>query len=402
MGMAASQARLLSLTARIHGVEHQAQSIQNAKVQLATQSDQVYQDYMAAMNENVLAFDIINGANGQTSTIAANFNNLCSINRARPATANTTYALRNSQGLLIVEDDVYEAYSEGRYSNGYEFAMYMLLGDGNINLFSDADGDGLTDDVIGALEKAELEVLEDYLLNNPGDSRLRDLNTQIEKLAEDADISITNLSYATIYDYEGIADGNPAFKAEEYKKLIEELKNELYKNHANEIYQELLNTYYDELGEEVPEINQEQFDYYVSIFNQIQACGGCISINEYNGPHGDAANDADWLHNMVQSGLISVELVNVDPKTGKTTLSRTSPSSDSTLSFREKTSIDNRALAKAEAEYEHKLKQINSIDKKYDLDLSKLETERNALTTELDTVKTVIKDNVTRSFKIFS
>ncbi|MBO5737955.1 hypothetical protein J6R97_03625, partial [bacterium] len=71
-------------------------------------------------------------------------------------------------------------------------------------------------------------------------------------------------------------------------------------------------------------------------------------------------------------------------------------------SFREKTSIDNRALAKAEAEYEHKLKQINSIDKKYDLDLSKLETERNALTTELDTVKTVIKDNVTRSFKIFS
>jgi hypothetical protein len=402
--MAASQARLLSLTARIHDVEHQAQSIQNAKVQLATQSDQVYQDYMAAMNENVLAFDIINGANGQKSTIAANFNNLCSINRAHPAVAGTTYALRNSQGLLIVEDNVYEAYSEGRYKNGYEFAMYMLLGDGNVNLFYDADSDGIVDDVIGALENAELEVLEDYLENNSGDSILRTLCTQIEDLVE----GITTIpGNATIYDYGETADADPAFneeKKENYKKLIEQLKNELYKNHANEIYQMLLtNASYGDLGEgEVPDINQEQFDYYVSIFNQIQACGGCISIDEYNGPHGNAANDADWLHNMVQSGLISVELVNVDPRTGKTTLSRTSPSSDSTLSFREKTSIDNRALAKAEAEYEHKLKQINSIDKKYDLDLSKLETERNALTTELDTVKTVIKDNVTRSFKIFS
>ena len=36
MGMAASQARLLCITARIHDVEYQAQAIQNAKLQLAT------------------------------------------------------------------------------------------------------------------------------------------------------------------------------------------------------------------------------------------------------------------------------------------------------------------------------------------------------------------------------
>ena len=46
MGMAASQARLLCITARIHDVEYQAQAIQAAKVQLATQSDQVYQEYL--------------------------------------------------------------------------------------------------------------------------------------------------------------------------------------------------------------------------------------------------------------------------------------------------------------------------------------------------------------------
>ena len=43
--------------------------------------------------------------------------------------------------------------------------------------------------------------------------------------------------------------------------------------------------------------------------------------------------------------------------------------------------MDKTALAKAEAEYEHKTKQIDQKDKKFDNDLSKLETERTALTT---------------------
>ena len=42
MGLAASQLRLLSLTARIHDVEYQAQMIQSAKLQLAIQEDEVY------------------------------------------------------------------------------------------------------------------------------------------------------------------------------------------------------------------------------------------------------------------------------------------------------------------------------------------------------------------------
>ena len=51
MGMAASQARLLTITSRIHDVEYQAQSVQNAKIALATQSDEVYKDYIAALDQ---------------------------------------------------------------------------------------------------------------------------------------------------------------------------------------------------------------------------------------------------------------------------------------------------------------------------------------------------------------
>ena len=54
MGMAASQARLLTITARLHDVEYQAQSIQNAKISLATQQDDVYQKYLDALDATTL------------------------------------------------------------------------------------------------------------------------------------------------------------------------------------------------------------------------------------------------------------------------------------------------------------------------------------------------------------
>ena len=59
-------------------------------------------------------------------------------------------------------------------------------------------------------------------------------------------------------------------------------------------------------------------------------------------------------------------------------------------------------MRKAEAKYEHNLSKINAQDKKYDLSLSKLETERTALTTQYDSLKKVIDDNIERTFGIFS
>ena len=53
-------------------------------------------------------------------------------------------------------------------------------------------------------------------------------------------------------------------------------------------------------------------------------------------------------------------------------------------------------------EYENALRNINKKDKEYDLTLSKLETERSALTTEYDSVKKVIQENIDRTFGIFS
>ena len=63
---------------------------------------------------------------------------------------------------------------------------------------------------------------------------------------------------------------------------------------------------------------------------------------------------------------------------------------------------DEIALKKAEAKYEADMKRIDMKDRKYDTDLSALESERNAIKQEMDTLKTVSNDNVERTFKLFS
>ena len=53
-------------------------------------------------------------------------------------------------------------------------------------------------------------------------------------------------------------------------------------------------------------------------------------------------------------------------------------------------------------EYEEELALINQKDTRYDKKLSTLETERNALTNEIDSLKQIIKSNIETNFKVFT
>ena len=63
---------------------------------------------------------------------------------------------------------------------------------------------------------------------------------------------------------------------------------------------------------------------------------------------------------------------------------------------------DEKNLKKAEAKYEADMNQINRKDRKYDTELAALDTERSACKNEMETLKSVAKDNVDRTFKLFS
>ena len=397
MGMAASQARLLCITARIHDVEYQAQSIQNAKLQLATQQDQAYQEYNKALDATTLTVNSINIKSGETSIISANFNNLCSKNRVTAADGNN-FALRDSHGRLVVEDDIEEGFYEFQLTglnDPYEFALFMLCKDGKNNTQKNP-WDRITEQIknnknfptFTTEEKDNFEdlihgyELENYK-NNPNDKL-----TTLYKMLEDFVGEGNN-----IYE-RGKVDNN---NLEDYDRTLKNFRHELYKQNAESIYTQITEN-------DADEFNSNLFNYYVSVYNQIQVCGGCVSIADFDGPSesADASSDTEWLQAMIRSGLMSIEIINTDSKSGEVTFTTTSPSSDSSLTYSPTSSIDKRALAKAEAEYEHKLKQIDKKDQQFDLSLSKLETERSALKAQYDSTKKVIEDNIDRTFKIFS
>lgn len=380
MGMAASQARLLTITARMHDVEYQAQSIQNAKIQLATQSDQIYQNYLEALDATTLTIKDYEG-----NTIPANFNNLFGIDSVN---TKDKYALFDDRGRLVVEDEIATAYNEfkksGAESDAYAFAMWML----NPNGCNPEDID-LTD--------AENTVAADT--SNLSDKSDK-LNKIISNLGE-KDITEKSDLQNAIVDAENSGDATraKAFKEalDEYEGLEKSYRYKLYQQNAEKVY----NKQYGEEGEGY--FDQDDFNYYVRMYNEIQQAGGCVSIDEFNGPlNGDASTDGDWLKNQLSSGKFSISIVNTDKKNGDISFSTTSTATDSSLTETTTSTIDKKALAKAEAEYEHESKKIDQKDKKYDMELSKLETEREALKTEYESVKKVASDNIERTFGIFS
>ena len=396
MGMSASQARLLTITARINDVEFQAQSIQNAKIQLANQSDRVYEDYIAALDATTLTLTSIDTTSGATSIITANFNNLCS--RRRVAAANgEEYALRDRYGRLIVEDDIVDAYEDfkefGATSydrSAHSFAMFMLG-------IEDGENPDI-DDIIDAEEAS-------YNSRKDSDPDLKALHGAVEEIVN----SIDDYSASSIYDTNHVEDYGTAEQKQAYKDAMNAYREKLYsKGNSGVIYGlatgKLSNpniTKTDNYNA-TEDFNTGLYNYFVSIYKQIEACGRCVSIEDYNGPDGDAASNSDWLQSMIKSGQITLYTTEYDKNTASYKMNAASPNSESVVAFTETSAIDKTAVAKAEAKYEHEMKQIDKKDKEFDLDLAKLDTERQALAKQYDSLKTVIDENIEKSFGIFS
>lgn len=88
MGMAASQARLLSITSRLTNNEFRSQTITNSKLRLAEKSQEASAEYMEALNSEKLVYGVYNDNGGKTYT---------------PLTANTilSYAdLKNQYSIV--------------------------------------------------------------------------------------------------------------------------------------------------------------------------------------------------------------------------------------------------------------------------------------------------------------
>lgn len=167
-----------------------------------------------------------------------------------------------------------------------------------------------------------------------------------------------------------------------------------------------------------------------SNWSEVQAA--LISEYDVNISLGGAADSYTLLSTLIQEGYVVLMEVSEDAEDGYTykgngVISFTNPNNgndsteydSSSANYEEylykvfkNTSVatstmiqeisDEIGLKKAEAQYEADMRRINVKDSRYDNELAQLETERNAIKTEIETLKSVAKDNVDRTFKIFT
>lgn len=96
MGMAAGQARLLSITARLTDNELRSQTITNSKLRLADKSSEASQEYMDALNSTQLMFGTYND-NGDLSYQSLTANTLLTYSDLK-----NQYSLVNSSGQIML------------------------------------------------------------------------------------------------------------------------------------------------------------------------------------------------------------------------------------------------------------------------------------------------------------
>lgn len=104
MGLAASQARLLSITQRISDNELRAQLINNQKMRLNSESSRVSENYINALNKTNLVFANYDSEDN-AQNVPLTFNNLTAFNQY-----NNQYNLTNAAGNVLISEDVADKY----------------------------------------------------------------------------------------------------------------------------------------------------------------------------------------------------------------------------------------------------------------------------------------------------
>ena len=134
-------------------------------------------------------------------------------------------------------------------------------------------------------------------------------------------------------------------------------------------------------------------------FDYAQLCADAFDADPANPP----ANVQEVITNLIKSGDVTLVQARKDDtfaieSDNDFNIFETSVATNTGL----QEVTDTTAVKKAEAKYEADMKKIDMKDRKYDSDIAALETERNAIKQEMETLKTVAKENVERTFKLFS
>ena len=162
-------------------------------------------------------------------------------------------------------------------------------------------------------------------------------------------------------------------------------------------------------SQNIPDPEDPRTEWYINLWHRLNGPSENKSADGTGGKYYKVLEDnlyenADWLQFALEHGVVALEQVvyveNADITTGLEHSKWQHTIYSSAVDI--VTVEDEVAIQIAEAKYNKTLKEIESKDKKYDMDIKKLDTEHNALQQEYESLKSVIQKNAERSFKAFS
>lgn len=448
MGMAASQARLLSITARLTNNENSGQSISYSKQRLADQTQQITNEYNEALNTTKLT--VLTGFNGSDATYTdISYDTMTNKQMA----ANTKqYVVTDTKGRILVTEDIANAYkqSAGNYNQflaklGYSQSDMTVQ---NVASLSATDKQDAAQKIHEAWDKyfasVGIECSDDEHKGIYDDGTYRfkwnnvlDTNDKGEYLDKDGKVITADEAKTKGYSSVGSGyaswavlgdDGKPTgeYNPINYEGTTDESR-ELY-DYAMAITEAFMRT--DESLTADQKNNNQSFDpssyqlaldagnkadlnYYKNIFSKMQSSGYFTYINTPATAKDDpehykyASVGTGTAGNVQKSPLKDNTVFEAALRDGSLRLEYYSTTSKSfkTTTISEDNCIqevsDERAIARAESKYNQDMADLENQDKKLDLELKKLDTEHSALQTEYDSVKNVVDKNVESSFKTF-
>ncbi len=410
MGLSASQGRMLLLTARKSDLEYRAQQISQKRLVLAQQLEEIAVDYENATSNRQMKISLALASTNSGNDV---------VNR----TSNLTYATLVSGTLaqFSADDSGIQAYDR---TTGQEYAStsaYRLVDAYGAIVVSSAE------EIPGTITKKSNVVTaqdadgvyrvgstsSDGKKENSGDNYIvipkesNGTSTALGNLLSSSNtINTKGLQIDTQHGMIAVVknDGTTAYY--NYRTGAEITDENLKNSFASSETASLVND-----SSSIPSSTLKT----TTNVNKVEGADGKFSLVDANGvviqryvvdetlKYGstdiDGSTDGpNYLQDCLRNGKYLLEKGSVDSETGKVKWSSLSWDSTANISDSYYTEDDDRAKAK----YDRLQTQIQNQDKKLELELDNIETQRSAVTTEVESVQKVIDDNVESSFKTFA
>lgn len=403
MGIGAGQARLLSITARLTDNEQVGQSVSYSKQRLADQTDQINAEYLEALSATKLT--VLTGFSGaEPNYTDISYGVMTGFDTV---SASKQYIVTDAKGRLLVTEQQARAFEDG---NGDLNRFLAYLGYDQADL--QANKNTGTDE---QKETARTKVHEAW------DKYFQSVGHSINDGA-DSEHSIE-------YDYNSF-DSNTAYSGyatTTINGVTNAINFEGTTKEQRELYDyavALTQAYYDpkdkttvmtgpsgsktiDLKNASNADNVNKIAYLKNIFYKMQSSDYfCYTTTlDYSNKNPDnhkyvedmsktPINDNKSFEDKLKNGQLQLEYYSATEKK----FISTSLSDDSSIQEVE----DTRKISLVEAKYTMDMTNLEKRDKRFDLELKKLDTEHNALQTEYDSVKSVIDKNIEKTFTIFS